>query len=187
MRISTDNTGGAAMAQIRLGQVDLDTGEVLQDATLAVFYPKRKNGFQTGWVAMAQEPLLKLAQADLGDQARRVLFALLAQLDFENLLAVNQAELGRVLSMKAPNVSRAVARLVDEKILLAGPRVQGRATFRLNPKYGWKGSARGHHEALMERMKAAGLSVVGEALSEVVDDRTGDLFGGLDGGCPPVP
>jgi hypothetical protein len=159
------------MAQIRLGQVDLATGEILQDATLAVFYPKRKNGFTTGWLAMAQEPLLKLAQADLGDQARRVLFALLAQLDFENLLAVNQAELARTLSMKAPNVSRAVARLVEEGVLLAGPRVQGRATFRLNPQYGWKGSAKGHHEALMERMRARGFSVV-----EVADDQTGDLF-----------
>ena len=171
------------MPQIRLGQVDMATGEILEGATLAVFYPRRKNGFTTGWLAMAQEPLMKLAQADLGSEEMRVLFALLAKLDFENYLAVNQAELGRELGLKSPNVSRAVARLIDEGVLLPGPRVQGHGTYTLNPHYGWKGSARGHQEALQARMRAAGLSVVaggGAAPAEAVDDRTGDLFGGAD-------
>ncbi len=169
------------MGQIRLGQVDMATGEILEGATLAVFYPKRKNGFTTGWLAMAQEPLMKLAQADLGAEAMRVLFALLAKLDFENYLVLNQAQLGRELGLRAPNISRAVARLVDEGVLLAGPRVQVSRTYTLNPQYGWKGSARSHQEALQARMQARGMSVVGgggQALAEAVDDRTGDLFEG---------
>jgi hypothetical protein len=161
------------MAQMRVGQVDMSTGEILEGATLAVFYPKRKNGFTTGWLAMAQEPLMKLAQADLGSEAMRVLLALLARLDFENYLVLNQAQLGRQLGLKAPNISRAVARLVEEGVLLAGPRVQVSRTYTLNPHYGWKGSARGHQEALQARMKAAGLSVVD---STPVDDRTAELF-----------
>jgi hypothetical protein len=168
--------GGGAMAMTRVGQIDLDTGEILE-ATLALHYPKRRNGFVTGWVAMAQEPMMKLAQADLGDQARRVLFALLAKLDFENYLAVNAAELGRALGMARPHVSRAIARLMVEGVLLQGPRVQNRGTYTLNPRYGWKGSARGHQEALQARMRAAGLSVVDGGPPEAVDDRTGDLFG----------
>lgn len=161
------------MGQIRLGQVDLSTGEILEDATLAVFFPKRRNGFHTGWVAMAQDPLMKLAQADLGDVARRVLFALLAKLDFENWVSISHAQLGRDLNIKRPNISRAVARLIDEGVLLVGPRVGVRGTYRLNPQYGWKGSARGHQEALQARMRAAGMSLVGEP---PLDDRTGDLF-----------
>lgn len=163
------------MPQIRLGQVDMSTGELLEGATLAVFYPKRKNGFTTGWLAMAQEPLMKLAQAGLGAEAMSVLLALLAKLDFENYLVLNQAQLGRELGLKAPNVSRAVARLVEEGVLLVGPRIQVSRTYTLNPQYGWKGSARGHQQALQARMKAAGLSVVGES-PVPVDDRTGDLF-----------
>lgn len=162
------------MGMIPLGQVNMATGEILEGATLAVFYPRRRNGFATGWLAMAQDPLMKLAQADLGDQARRVLFALLAKLDFENAIALNQSELGRVLGMKQSNVSRAVARLVDEGVLLPGPKLQGKGTYTLNPNYGWKGSAKAHQEALQARMRAAGLSVVGEAAP--IDDRTGDLF-----------
>ncbi len=166
------------MGHVRLGQVDLATGELLEGATLAVLYPRRKNGFATGWLAMAQEPLMKLAQADLGDEARRVLFALLARLDFENFISVNQAELGRQLKIKPSNLSRAVARLVQEGVLLAGPRLQAKGTYTLNPHYGWKGSAKGHQEALHARMKARGISVVEGGGQSVVDDRTLDLFEG---------
>lgn len=144
----------------RIGSIDLGTGEILQDATLAVFYPKRRNGFGEGWVAMAQEALQRLAQADIGGEASRVLFALLAALDFENYLAVHQAELARTLRLKAPQVSRAIARLIKEEVLLEGPRIGGRVTFTLNPNYGWKGSARNHQTALRDRMKARGLAVV---------------------------
>jgi hypothetical protein len=165
------------MGHIRVGQIDLATGEILEDATLAVFYPKRRNGFAAGWVAMAQEPLMKLAQADLGAEAMRVLFALLAKLDFENWLHVSHATLGKQLNIKRPNVSRAVARLVEEGALLPGPRVGNSTTYRLNPAYGWKGSAKGHHEALKERMRVRGMSVVGDD-EPLVDDRTLDLFEG---------
>lgn len=169
------------MAQIRLGQVDMATGEILEGATLAVFYPKRKNGFTTGWLAMAQEPLMKLARADLGDQARRVLFAALAKLDFENYLVLNQAELGRELELARANISRAVTRLLEEGVLLAGPKIGVNRTYTLNPHYGWKGSAKGHQEALSARMKARGMSVVdggrgGAVEPPIVDDRTLDLF-----------
>ena len=164
------------MAQIRVGSVDLATGELLEGATLAVFYPKRRNGFGTGWLAMAQEPLMKLAQADLGKEAMRVLFAVLSTLDYENWISINQAELGRQLGIKPSNMSRAVARLVTEGVLLAGPKVQAKGTYRLNPRYGWKGSAKGHHEALLERMKARGMSVVGEDDAPPADTLTRPLF-----------
>ena len=165
------------MGQIQLGQVDLSTGELLEGATLAVFYPKRKNGFTTGWFAMAQEPLMKLAQADLGKEAMRVLFAVLAKLDYENWISINQAELGRQLSIKPSNLRRAIARLVLEGVLLAGPKLQATGTYSLNPRYGWKGSAKGHQQALLDRMKARGLSVVeGNSGGDAVDTATLDLF-----------
>lgn len=167
------------MGQIRIGQVDLVTGELLQDATLAVFYPKRKNGFSGGWVAMSQEPMMKLAQAGLGGEASAVLFALLAKLDFENWLSVSHADLARELGFKRPNVSRAFARLIEEGVLLPGPKLHGRGTYTLNPHYGWKGSAKGHQEALAERMRIRGISVVqGGGGEPERDTRTADLFEG---------
>ncbi len=166
------------MSQIRLGQVDMDTGELLEGATLAVFYPKRRNGFLNGWVAMAQEPLMTLAQADLGKEAMRVLFAVLSKLDYENWISINQAELGRSLGIKPSNMSRAIARLVTEGVLLAGPKLQAKGTYSLNPRYGWKGSAKGHQAALLDRMRAKGISVINGGPEP--DTCTSDLFAEQD-------
>lgn len=149
------------MAQMRVGQVDLSTGELLDGAALAVVYPKRKNGFSsTGWVAVSQNPMLELARADLGAEASRVLFFVLARLDFENWINLNQTEAAADMGIKRPNFARGLRKLLDLGVVLPGPKVGRNATFRLNPSFGWKGSAKGHNEALAERMKARGLSVV---------------------------
>lgn len=141
-------------------QVDAFTGEVLEGAVLAIFHPKRRNGFKEGWVAMAQHPLVKLAQANVGDQAMRVFLVLVGRLDFENWINISQAEVGRVIGMDRAHVNRAFKRLEAEGVLVSGPKVGRNGTYRLDPAYGWKGSAKGHHDALSERVKAAGLRVV---------------------------
>lgn len=141
------------MPQQRLGMLDLDTGEVHENGVLAWVQPKRRNAFTEGWVAMAQSPLLELAKADLGDAARRVLFAVLGRLDFENWIAVPQAELAREIGMAPSNFNRALKRLLDEKVLLPGPRSGRTATYRLNPSYGWKGSAKLHREAVRDHLR----------------------------------
>lgn len=147
--------------QVRVSQVDAFTGEVMEGAALAVIFPKRKNGFQQGgWVAMAQGPMVELAKADLGHQALRVFMLMCGKLDFENWIKVSQAELARELAMPRQNFGRALTRLIDEGVIVAGPKVSGHATYRLDPGYGWKGSAKGHHEALKERIRVAGLSVL---------------------------
>lgn len=148
------------MGQIRVGQVDMFTGEILEGASLAVIFPKRRNGFTQGWVAVAQGPMAELAKLNLGNEASRVLFLVLANLDFENWINLNQAALAAELDMKRQNFSRAMSKLVDAGVILTGPKVSGHGTYRLNPAFGWKGSAKGHLDALQERMKARGLSVV---------------------------
>jgi hypothetical protein len=44
--------------------------------------------------------------------------------------------------------------------LLEGPRIGVSRSYRLNPNFGWKGSARSHQRALEERMKATGIKVI---------------------------
>lgn len=146
---------------MRVGQVDLSTGEMLDGAALAVVYPKRKNGFSsTGWVAVSQNPMLELARADLGAEASRVLFFVLAKLDFENFINLNQTEAASEMGLQRPNFARGLRKLLELGVVLPGPKIGRNATFRLNPSFGWKGSAKGHNEALAARMKARGLSVV---------------------------
>lgn len=138
----------------------MDTGEVMEGAVLGMFYPKRQNGFGKGWVAMAQDALMAIAKMDLGDEARRLLFAILAKLDYENYILLNQAELGAEIGMQRANVSRALTKLEAEGILLRGPKAGRSSTFRLNPSFGWKGSATNHREALRDRMRASNIKGV---------------------------
>ena len=71
-------------------QIDHQTGEVVE-GFVAYVVPKRKNGFQKGWMAMAQEAMMMLAQSNLTGNDMKVR-AMLARLDYENLIQVNQAE-----------------------------------------------------------------------------------------------
>ena len=152
----------------------MDTGEVMEGAVLGMFFPKRQNGFREGWIAMAQDALMAVAKMDLGDEARRLLFAILAKLDYENYILLNQAEIGADIGMQRANVSRALGKLEAEVVLLRGPKAGRSSTFRLNPAFGWKGSAENHRKALKERMKASNISGIVPAR----DPNTVDFIAG---------
>lgn len=143
-----------------LGYVD-DNGEYHEGAVPILVQPKRKNGFVDGWVAMSQQALSMIARdRDLGLDAQRVLIDLMGRLDFANYLLVNQREISSELGMHPPNVSKAISLLTSKGILIKGPKAGRSLTFRLNPEYGWKGSAKSHQEALAERRRAAGITGV---------------------------
>lgn len=158
------------MAQRRLSQIDMSTGELLEDGFMAYVAPKRRNGFKEGWIAMAQDAAMMFAQSDLGTDDFRVLMALMAKLDFENLLVLNQAELARELKMQRQNVQRSIKRLIRMGALLEGPRIGVSRSYRFNPQFGWRGSAKNHVIALdqerQRRMAAAGISGVIDGTKE---------------------
>ena len=60
-------------------QIDHQTGEVVE-GFVAYVVPKRKNGFQKGWMAMAQEAMMMLAQSNLTGNDMKVMWAMLAKL-----------------------------------------------------------------------------------------------------------
>lgn len=145
-------------SKANLQQIDLDTGEAMQ-GTLVLIPQKKKIEFHNGWVAMAQ-PAMKMFSQIRSLEAQRVIWALLARLDYENYVLVNQSEIAAELEMKPSNLSRAIKYLADQSILIAGPKVGRSTTYRLNPSMGWKGNTVNHSKALDERMKATGMSVI---------------------------
>jgi biotin operon repressor len=149
------------MAEKRVGSVDMDTGEML-DYSLVAIQRKIPNGFAAGWIAMAQGAMEMLATSGLRGDDLRVLLLLMARLDFENLISLEQTAVAEKLGMQKQNVNRSIKRLVGIGCLLEGPKIGRSRTYRLNPNYGWKGSSKNHHKALRtaEKAKAAGLSVV---------------------------
>jgi len=140
------------MSQKRLGQVDLNTGEVLEEGFIAYIAPKRQNGFGR-WIAMAQEMFMNIANLGLNNTDHRVYMALLSQLDFENLLVVNQSQLAEALGIQRQNFSKSVQRLLKEGIILQGPKIGVSRSFRLNPTYGWKGTASNHKKAVKSHLE----------------------------------
>jgi biotin operon repressor len=148
------------MAEKRVSSVDMDTGEIL-DYSLVAMQHKIPNGFAEGWVAMAQGAMEMLAASDLRGDDLRVLLLLMARLDFENLIQLEQTLIAEKLGLHKQNVNRSIKRLVDIGCLLEGPKIGRSRTYRLNPSYGWKGSSKNHHKALRtaDKAKAAGLTI----------------------------
>ena len=71
----------------------------------------------------------------------RVLAQLFARLDFENYIHITQAEIARRSKIAKQHVSTSFKNLIDQGIVIKGPRVGKVYTYRLSDTYGWKGSA----------------------------------------------
>ena len=74
----------------------------------------------------------------------KVMWAMLARLDYENLIQVSQAEVAQELGMNRHNVNRSIKKLIELGVVLEGVRIGISLSYRLNPNFGWKGSAKGH-------------------------------------------
>ncbi len=136
----------------KIEQVNTETGEVVGSFT-AVIQPKQKSSFERHFT-MNQEALILIANK-LSHEQTRVLLALLAQLDYENYIQIAQTDIAKTINMQRSHVSRAIKSLMEESILLEGPKIGRSKSYRLNPSYGWKGTVTNHKKALK-----AGLAVI---------------------------
>lgn len=158
------------MSQNRIGSVDLETGELLPHVLVAV-RQKIPNGFAGGWLAMSFNAA-SIFKGIRDIEQQRVFWALIERLDFENYINVVQADIARELEMQRSNVSRAIKELVEQDIILKGPKIGRNVTYQLNPNLGWRGSGKEHQKALRSEVKAkaAGLTIhQGRKASEATD------------------
>lgn len=115
--------------------VDTETGEF----TPAIAWIRRKWKGENFFMGF-QEAFAEIAQKRLGSEAKDVFLLILGRVDYNNLVTIPQVEIARQLGMKKQNVSRAIAKLVEEKVLLVD-EVHNRykRQLKLNDKYVWKG------------------------------------------------
>lgn len=116
--------------------VDTESGEIIP--SILLHRPKWKGEkflmiFQDAFAYIAKDKTLTL-------ETKNVLLYLLSRLDFENFVLVPHVEIAQELGMKRPNVSRAVKVLVEKNIIVEGPKVNRSRGFRLNHRFGWKGT-----------------------------------------------
>jgi hypothetical protein len=87
-----------------------------------------------------QEAFAELTKKRLGSEAKDVFLLILGQVDYNNQVTMPQVEMARQLGMKRQNVSRAVAVLIKEEVLIVEePQLGRNRRLRLNDRYGWKG------------------------------------------------
>ena len=150
-----------------LATVDLNTGDV-KDGVF-VYCPKKQHSLfsREGFVMMSQLRSDMLANSDLGLVDFRVLMKLIAILDMDNLIAINQTELANEMGLQRPNFSRSIKKLLSEEIIIEGAKLGQHKSYRLNAYYGWKGSTENHADALeldpiplSDRMKQSGIESV---------------------------
>jgi hypothetical protein len=119
----------------QMAVMDLRTGEY-EPAITWVRQKWKGESFFMGF----QEAFAELAKKRLGSEAKDVFLFILGKVDYDNRLTMPQVEIARQLGMKRQNVSRAVAALVKEQVLLVEEPLLGRnRRLRLNDRYGWKG------------------------------------------------
>ena len=134
-----------------LGQIDLETGEVMQGCM--VYIPYRPK-LSERWFMAFQDAFEELAKdREITSEPRRVLDYLFSRLDFENYIQQSQVEIAQVLGMHKSQVSEAIKLLTKKKIIIEGPRLGRSKCYQLNPNYGWKGRVKTLQEHRREQLQ----------------------------------
>jgi len=163
-RQNEKRTSKAAVANARVGLVDKETGEVLDEGSL-IYVPRRVRikGFFMGM----QEGFEGLAKRKLGAEALNVLMLLMGRMDFENVTRMTHKEIGEALTMKRQNVSRALKALQAAGVIEPGQHY----AIHLHSDYGWKGSVSNLRKQQTEDMRKSKVrdSIIAAALSADAD------------------
>ena len=87
------------------------------------------------------EAMMMLAQSNLTGNDMKVMWAMLARLDYENLIQVNgnQAEVSEQVGMNRHNVNRSIKKLIELGVILEeGVKIGISRSYRLNLTSGGK-------------------------------------------------
>lgn len=128
-------------------------GEIQPEGRL-IFVPTRwQNGFREGWFAMSTDGIQALAASNMGAEDWKTFAILSANLDWENYVQVNQAELAKQVGLKPSNFSRSLRKLIEMDVLRPGPKVGRQRTFIMSPIHVWRGKPKAHIISLNEWKK----------------------------------
>jgi len=131
--------------------VDRETGEILgQIKTEKRVKTKNVPGFTSGYVQIAQTVFTKYAIGKTVSELR-VLFALLARVDYGNVLNVCQSGLAKQLGTTRQVVNRSIHSLLRDGILEIEGQAGRNKIYCFNPDLVWRGSWLGHRVKLRER------------------------------------
>ena len=118
-------------------QIDHQTGEVVE-GFVAYVVPKAQKRISERMDGNGSEAMMMLAQSNLTGNDMKVMWAMLARLDYENLIQVNQAEVSEQVGMNRHNVNRSIKKLIELGVILEGVKIGISRSYRLNLTSGGK-------------------------------------------------
>lgn len=134
--------------------VDEASGEAVQinpDQHIAVVM-KRKQKRRGSFIIASSENLFGLAKLNLPGEAWKVLIAVLAGMEFENVLLRSHADLADQVGITKQQFSRSLKRLLDEGIVY-WDFTKGKKLLVVDPSIAFKGSVENQSRRITEKLK----------------------------------
>lgn len=125
------------------GFIESEDGEVFSPGTykIMVVRDKPRKMKEKDWFMGYNAAFTKLAKdKEMRGEPRAILDYLMAVMDFENFIQVDQTYIAKELEINKANVSKAMKVLLDKKIIKKGPKAGRSNTYKLNSFYAWRGS-----------------------------------------------
>lgn len=117
-----------------------------------VWEPINRVHFKEGYIIMFQAALDEVSRdADISGETLRIWMQLLSRLEDKNWLHVQQSQIAEAMKMQPSHVSRAVRQLLTKGYLEEGPKVGRTKSYRISPKFSWRGYGEDYTEEKSKR------------------------------------
>lgn len=111
------------------------------DKPVVIVMPQKRLG--KDYLRMYQDAFLEIAQdKELNQTDTRVILAILSKLGYDNELTVTQAELGNLLQIAQPHISKSMAKLEAKGYLQVSRTVGRQKIYQFNPYLAFRSRAK---------------------------------------------
>lgn len=138
--------GARGAKTIRVGSVDLDTGEILE-GEVPVLRPVKVKHFTQDYMIMFLQSFEKVAQdKDLRGVPTSVLLYIVSKAKMKNWVQLQQQEIADALGLKQPHVSRALKTLREKGLIEETTKLGKGKSYRISMEFGWRGAGKSYTE-----------------------------------------
>lgn len=132
------------LKQLEDGNYVNSNNEVLKDREFITMLVPRKEKWNRGdYVMGLQNSFIEIAKYGLSGEQLSILMYLIGKTDFENYVNITQKEISTELKIDQSNISKAIKKLVDKKIIKKMKK--GTSNFYLfNPEIVYRGQSKNY-------------------------------------------
>jgi predicted transcriptional regulator len=144
--------GASGSKEIRVGQVNLDTGEILEGQIQTVLKPVKVKHFTQDYMIMFLKSFADVAKdKELRGVPTAVLLHIVSQAEMKNWVQLQQQEIAEALGLKQPHVSRALKTLQKKGLIEATAKLGKAKSYRISMTFGWRGPGKAYADEKSRR------------------------------------